>query len=325
VFTAPALVYDRPAEFVDFNRLFQALMVLCGIGALLAMRRIARSSRLPLVAALAPLLLGSVVIYRFDLWPTALAVVALAALISGRERAAFALLALATAAKVWPIVLLPLFPWSRRGLALFALVLAAVFVPFALVAPGGLWVSVHGQLTRPLQVESLGGSALVVLGADVRSVHSHGSDNLAGQGVGTVQAVTTLMQFIALLGIWVAARRGAGGELERWSAAAVCAFVAFGKVLSPQFLVWLIPLVPLARRRFAIGLFAAALVLTQVEFPFRYERLAFGLDRGVAGVVLARDLLLVALLAALVLPGRARAWRRIGSTGDGTADRGRFA
>jgi hypothetical protein len=305
VFTAPALVYDRPAQFVAYNRLFQALMALCGIGALLAMRTIGRSHLPPLAAALAPLLLGSVVIYRFDLWPAALAVASLAALVSGRERTAFGLLALATAAKVWPIVLLPLFPWSRRGIAVFALILAAVFAPFALLAPGGLWDSVHGQLTRPLQVESLGGSALVALGADVRSVHSHGSDNLAGPGVGTVEAVTTILQVTAVVGVWVLARRG--GELARWSAAAVCAFVAFGKVLSPQFLVWLIPLVPLARRKAALGLFAAALVLTQVEFPFRYERLAFGLDRSVAGVVLARDLLLVALLAALVLPDRGRA------------------
>jgi hypothetical protein len=302
VFVAPALLYDRPAEFVQYNRLFQVMMVLCGIGALLAMRTVARSHSPLLVAALAPLLLGSVVLYRFDLWPTALAVAALAALASGRERWAFALLALATAAKIWPIVLLPLFPWSRRGLAVFGLVLGAVLVPFWLVAGDGLWDSVRGQLTRPLQVESLGGSALVALGADVRSVHSHGSDNLVGRGVGPVQAVTTLLQITAVVAVWIAARRG--GDLARWSAAAVCAFVAFGKVLSPQFLVWLIPLVALAGRRSALALFAAALVLTQVEFPFRYERLAFGLDRGVAGIVLARDLLLVALLVALVLPDR---------------------
>lgn len=300
VFAAPALV---DTDFIRYNRLFQVVMALCGIGLLLVMRIISRSDGPLLAAAIAPLLLGSVVLYRFDLWPTALTVAALAALVSGRERLAFGLLGIATAAKVWPVVLLPLFPWSRRGLAVFGAVLAAVFVPFAAIAPGGLWDSVHGQLTRPLQVESLGGAALVALGADVHSVHSHGSDNLAGAGVGAVQTVTTVLQVAALIAVWVSARRRQ--DLVRWSAAAVCAFVSFGKVLSPQFLIWLIPLVALTGRRAALALFAVALLLTQVEFPFRYERLAFGLDRGVAGIVLARDLVLVALLVALAAP---RGW-----------------
>ncbi len=98
VFVAPALVEHE--DFVRYNRLFQALMVLCGLAMLLALRAAGAGNRALLAAALAPLLLGSVVLYRFDLWPTALAVGALAALAAGRQRAAFALLAVATAAKV---------------------------------------------------------------------------------------------------------------------------------------------------------------------------------------------------------------------------------
>jgi hypothetical protein len=89
----------------------------------------------------------------------------------------------------------------------------------------------------------------------------------------------------------------------------VCAFVAFGKVLSPQFLVWLVPLVPMlpGRRGLAAGaLLIAALVLTQILFPHHYIQLAFGLAATETWLLVARDLLLVALVAVLLWPGERR-------------------
>ena len=83
----------------------------------------------------------------------------------------------------------------------------------------------------------------------------------------------------------------------------MCAFVALGKVLSPQFLIWLIPLVPLVRGRRGLAatcLLTAALILTQVWFPQRY--FDYALDGRLAGVVVLRDLVLVALLGVLALP-----------------------
>ena len=52
----------------------------------------------------------------------------------------------------------------------------------------------------------------------------------------------------------------------------------------------------------ATGLLTTALVLTQVWFPQRY--FDYALQFRLAGVVLARDLVLVALVAALALPAR---------------------
>ena len=90
----------------------------------------------------------------------------------------------------------------------------------------------------------------------------------------------------------------------------MCAFVAFGKVLSPQFLIWLIPVVPLVRglRGLTAGaLLALALVLTQVWFPFRYFRLALDFEPGLSWLLLARDLTLVAVAAVLAVTLRRRA------------------
>ena len=82
-----------------------------------------------------------------------------------------------------------------------------------------------------------------------------------------------------------------------------------GKVLSPQFLIWLIPVIPLVRGRrglTAAGLLGAALVLTQLWFPYRYWQLALHFGTLQSWLVLARDLVLVALLLVLLLPLRHR-------------------
>ena len=115
------------------------------------------------------------------------------------------------------------------------------------------------------------------------------------------------------MALWIAFARGpaTSGRFLRYDAAVVCAFIAFGKVLSPQFLLWLVPLVPLVRGRRGLAatlLLTVALLLTQVWFPQRYWDYVDSFH--LAGVVLARDLVLVALLAVLVLPfggGRATA------------------
>ena len=143
-------------------------------------------------AALAPLLVGSLILSRFDLWPALLVVAALAALLAGRDGIGWAFLGAAVAAKLWPLVLVPLaLLWSaRRGHARSALagvaVAALAFVPFALIAPHGLWHSVSGQASRPLQIESLGAALLTTFGHP-HVVTTHGSQNLAGHGaVGAV-------------------------------------------------------------------------------------------------------------------------------------------
>ena len=87
----------------------------------------------------------------------------------------------------------------------------------------------------------------------------------------------------------------------------MCVLVALGKVASPQFLLWLVPIVPLVRGRrglAATGLLGIALVLTQIWFPYRYWDLVFDLDIVASWTILARDLVLLALLAVLAWPSR---------------------
>jgi hypothetical protein len=80
-------------------------------------------------------------------------------------------------------------------------------------------------------------------------------------------------------------------------------------VFSPQFLIWLIPLVPLVRgcRGLLAGaILGLALVVTQLWFPFRYWDLALRFDAYPSSLVFVRDLMMLVLLAALLVPTRAR-------------------
>ena len=321
VFVLPALLSDDEEGFRD---VFEWLMAACGAamvlltGVALAGLRATRSRTVFVLAFAAcfPLLLGSVVLTRFDLWPAMLVAGALAALVHGRDRVGFGVLGAALAVKLYPAVLVPLaaaYVWRRRGrreaivcLGLLAAVIALVFLPFLVVAPGGVAHSIGRQLSRPLQIESIGSALYLaahqLLGLHVEMRSGHGSQNLHATGTGVAAAVFSLVQIGALVWIW-SRRPGTAEELVRWSAAALVAFVALGKVLSPQFLIWLVPAVPLVaglRGLRASMLLAAALVLTQLWFPSRYWDLARELDLFPSLLVLARDVALVVLLVVLL-------------------------
>jgi hypothetical protein len=328
-FALPALGHAEKDDFGAFRRSFEALMWLCGAAVLLAtvvsLRSLeaggGRTAAVLAFVAVAPLLLGSVVLSRFDLWPAAVTSAALAALLARRYRLGHGLLGLGFAIKVYPALLLPvalLHVLRERGrrealvcLGIAAAVVVACFGPFLALAPGGVRDSVVRQTTRPLQIESLGSGILLglhhVTGLAVHWKSSHGSQNLVGSGPDAIGAVQTVLQIAALLAVWWLFARGPGGrdELVRTSAASLVAFVALGKVLSPQFLIWLVPLVPLVRGRrglAASALLALALVLTQLWFPFRYWRLVFSYDEAASWLVLVRDVVLLALLATLAVP-----------------------
>ena len=328
VFVAPSVPAGR-GQLHAYTQVFEGLMGICGMLAVAAVslmlvrdgagpRRLVAALGL---AALGALALGPVVLSRFDLWPAALTALALAALVTKRSVLALAVLGLAFAAKIYPGVLLPLmlaYVWRRQGrkaallgAGAFTAVALAVILPFLALSPGGLWDSVSGQASRPLQIESLGASVLLVAhqvsGLQVIVWPSHGSDNLWGSTPDALARTQSIFQLLVLIGLWVAFARGPAetGRLFRYSAAAVCAFIALGKVLSPQYLVWLLPLVPLVRGRRGVAagaLLLLAMALTQAWFPYRYLDLAFELDPLASWLVLARDLALLALLALLVWP-----------------------
>lgn len=324
VFTPPALLPDG-----WYLHAFKVLMALLGlatllVAALLLVRLGAGSRRLygaVLALALAPLAIGPVSLNTYDAWPALLVASALLALLVGRPVAAFALLGLAFASKLYAAALVPLFAawlWRRREpvarpLAAFAVSAAALVVPFAILGWDGFVESVEAQAGRGLQIESLGAAALLAahrLGLYdaevVRGSTAALSRDLGGALPDALAAASTVLQLGAVVAIVYLFLRGRpdAERLVAASAATVVALLAFSRFVSPQYLLWAVPLVPLVAGVSGVAatlILAAALVAGQLWF-FHY-RDVFALD-DIVWLVVLRDALLVGLygvLAAVLL------------------------
>ena len=177
--------------------------------------------------------------------------------------------------------------------------------------------SVWRQLGRPLQIESLGSGVLLALhhaaGMPLAWASGSGSQNLTGTVAGVASGITTIVGAAALVLVWVRYARGdteSQARFAQYAAAAVVAFVAFGKVVSPQFLVWLLAIVvivPGLRGSVASVLLVVACGLTRLWFPRTYWELVKEFDPTSSWLVLGRDLVLVAVFVVLVV--RLRAFR----------------
>lgn len=295
-------VHWLPGSFVGA---FRWTMALCGAASVFAMLAWLRRTVVgALVAGIAPLIVGPVFLNTYDLFPAILVVGAVAAWLHERERTTWIFLAIAIAVKVYAIVLVPFVLLDtrrrRRAVEWIVGILVLLHLPFVILGPGGVRFSYWQQIRRGLESESLGAGVLLVLhragliGVTLKD-EAPGSRDLVGPLPDVVVALSTLALLSAIVVLW----RHYRGERLATAAAAVTAFVTFDKVLSPQYVSWLVPLVPAVSIDCALVL-GLVLVLTRLEWE-RFIRPHGSVAHWgdvLSWWVLARDLLLVILVAA---------------------------
>jgi Glycosyltransferase family 87 len=198
-------------------------------------------------------------ITRFDLAPTVLVMASLVVL--HRRPIWFgALVGIGASIKIWPVVAL-LGEWDRRRLAIGAAMAAGV-VALTFLVSGGLFGDQSGffgnQDVRGLQKEAVGAipwyAGWTVTGNEPPIVHSSGSAEIGG---GVANAVAVALKWLGLLVLlaaalwWVgrgrAIRRGrtdlGDASLGRdFVFAVILLLVVVSRVLSPQYMIWLIGL-----------------------------------------------------------------------------------
>jgi uncharacterized membrane protein len=265
-------------------------------------------------------LLGATAYARFDLVPGILAGTALLLLVQ-RPRLAAAAAALAAGLKLWPALVLPALavpPVSRRRVVGMTAVVGLALTAVSLVLGGwGRLVSPFSwQTERGLQIESVAATpamlARALSPAPYDIVYKHNAYEIAGPGTRDLLAASEVLSLLALGGLaslWVLVfRRGrrVTGETVVWLAlAGVVAFMVTSKVLSPQYILWLLPLAAAALATTAsreLRVWTAVLLLataaTQLVFPVLYQHLLVP-DEQTGWAVLAllvRNVLLVWLL-----------------------------
>ena len=283
----PVLLAAGPADHGYFNR-FRLLMLVLGAGSivlLVAALFLARADPAAiaagaLVPATLPLTLNPGLVFeRFDLWPVFLMLLAVVALLRGHQLLALVALSIGAVAKLFPLALVPLVLLARRGhprlgrdVAIAAAVGLAFLLPFGAIAPRGLGHVGTLLLHRPLQSESLGASILLAshrlgLYAPTTYLSIGKSWDLAGPAAQVVAVVGSVAEATALIAAWVLFARSRRGprELLLAVAAVVVGFVAFGKIFSTQYMVWVAFATPLAlgrTRPFVLSATISALLLS---------------------------------------------------------------
>ncbi|MFF8376856.1 glycosyltransferase 87 family protein [Streptomyces sp. NPDC015661] len=253
---------------------------------------------------------------RYDVQTTALAVLALLAL-TARSTAAHqlggALAGIGAMVKVWPALALIGTPRGRTTREAWT---AAAVTALALLATLALFFSdslgfLRQQGSRGIQIESLGGTALAVARATGvwpgRVEFRYGAFEYVGPYVSTLGHLALMLTVIAFgwLLLWrLTAHRWTPATPLDAAFAAVLLFTVTSRVISPQYMIWLLGLAAACltsrhtvMRPVALLLLPAA-ALSSLAYPVLYDEVVAGTPTGVAVMVLRNALLLAAALLA---------------------------
>ncbi|MBX7548728.1 glycosyltransferase 87 family protein [Streptomyces sp. NPDC004232] len=258
-------------------------------------------------------LLGPTVYARYDVMVTAVAVAALLAGVR-HPRVMGALTAFGALLKVWPALLL-VGCFRRRAWASAAITAAGLAAVFAVSMPGA-FAFLSFQRDRGTEVESLGALVFHVarhFGWSGQVLLNYGSIEFLGPHVDQVSTAALALTGAAFgwLLLWrLRVARRTPTVLADAAFTAVLLFTVTSRVISPQYLVWLVGVaaVCLSYRASRMGAPALMVVVasfvTVLEFPLGFVHVVTSDRYGVLLMVVRNGLLAVAALTA----GR-RLWR----------------
>ncbi|MEU9465154.1 glycosyltransferase family 87 protein [Streptomyces avermitilis] len=310
---AAALAILSPGllPFLDYASAFFVLAFLADLAAFCLLQyaglRPGKTLRGAWVWVVGVALLGPTVYARYDVMVTAVAV---AALLAGARhpRVAGALIGFGALLKVWPVLLL-VGAAGRRVWASATVSVVAVASLFALAMPGA-FAFLTFQRERGTEVESLGSLVFHVarhFGWNGQVLLNYGSVEFLGPYVGAVSIAALFLTAVAfgwLLWWRLRVKRFLAHTLADAAFVAVLMFTATSRVISPQYMVWLVGLAAVclcfrgSRMTVPGGLVLAACFVTVLEFPLWFSHVVESDGMGITLLLVRNGLLVAAALTA---------------------------
>jgi hypothetical protein len=251
---------------------------------------------------IAPLAIGPIMLGRFDVFVTLVAVAALMSV--GKVRRFGAAIAIGALLKVWPVLLLLATP---KGLGLKAVSwFAATFAAGTLLL--SFWWKdsfsfIGGQRSRGLQIESVGALPYQLWNAGpgtVTSAFQFGAIEVVASWTAIVSLIVTVIG-VVLLGIlfyWRLFGKLTAANPADVSLLAVLISIATSRVLSPQYMIWVFGLlavcafVPQQNFKKIFFLITVSAGIGQIIYPWCYA----SLQQGGVLTVFAHTIRIVTLL-----------------------------
>jgi hypothetical protein len=259
------------------------------------------------------LFLCRLMVSRLDVVPALLGFLAAAEWCRGRPIRGGVFAAIGGLVKVFPaLAVLPAglreFSRDRESRPLGSLAFAGVFttglVAWAILGGFGMLDAILFHADRGLEIESVGAGALLIAGRlsgmPMFVDTAHGSAELDCEWSRAVVAASRYVQLLAIAATLLPFARSDRCSGVRCTGALVLAFIATAPVLSPQFLIWVLPFAiavggPVGRR--VRPLFALACALTFLIYPVLFQGVLLPMRMPAILVLNLRNALVIAIWA----------------------------
>ena len=235
-----------------------------------------------------PILMGPLLLTRFDLVPTFFAILGLIAVYEKRINLASFLITIGTLLKLWPILILSILDKKiiRRMILPISIFGALILIFIEFISVGSLSF-LENQSSRGLQVESVAGILYVIyklLGGNVEYPFRFGSLEVEAVFANQIAFLLNISTLIFFLIIFILNIKGKLSGLNIFEKSLIVIIFAIGlsRVFSPQFCIWIGGLSALVvifintKLKRVILLLSISALFTQILYPALYVGLLSG-------------------------------------------------